>query len=134
MARNTIERELSAPRTKGVRFEVATATDNADIRRLLRENPMTGRIGLSFEREPDYFADAGLAGELKQTIVARERGRIVCSGSCTIRQRFINGGPRRVGYLGGLRLDKSVNGRFGILRGGYEFFRTIQSDRAADFY
>jgi hypothetical protein len=134
MARDTIERELSAPRAKGVCFEVATGADDADIRRLLRENPMPGKILLSFEREPDYFADASLPGESKQTIVARDGGRVVCVGSCSIRLRFVNGTPRRVGYLGGLRLDARHVGRSDVLRRGYEFFHELQADSPADFY
>ncbi len=134
MARNVVERELSATRSNRTGFAVATAADDADIRRLLRENPMRGNISLSLEREPDYFADAGLPGETKQTIVARHRGRLVCAGSCTFRSRFVNGNPCRVGYLGGLRLDESAAGSFGFVRRGYEFFRTIQADAPADFY
>ena len=117
-----------------IAFSFATQTDDPDIRRLLRENPMPGAISISFEREPDYFADANLPGEQKQTIVAREADRVVCVGSCTTRLRFVNGQPRRVGYLGGLRLDASVAGRFDILRRGYEFFRELQSASPADFY
>jgi hypothetical protein len=134
MARDVVERELTESRTSRVCFAIATEADDADIRRLLRENPMPGNISLSLEREPNYFADARLPGETKQTIVARHNGRVICLGSCTIRLRFINGEPRRVGYLGGLRLDKGVAGRFDIVRGGYEFFRKLQGDSPADFY
>lgn len=95
---------------------------------------MPGAISLSLEREPDYFADADQPGETKQTIVAHESGRIVCVGNCTTRLRFVNGQPRRVGYLGGLRLDATVAGRFDILRRGYEFFRELQTSAPADFY
>ncbi|MEO7297193.1 MAG: hypothetical protein ABI042_01305 [Verrucomicrobiota bacterium] len=117
-----------------VRFELATQRDDAEIRRLLRENPMPGKISISLEREPDYFTDANLPGETKQTIIARENGRVVCVGNCAIRQRFVNGESRRVGYLGGLRLDARQAGRFDILRRGYEFFRELQSENPAEFY
>ena len=134
MARDVIERELTGTQAGRLRFDIAAVGDDADIRRLLRENPMPGKISLSFEREPNYFADAKLPGETKQTIVARDGGRVVCVGSCTIRQRFLNGQPAKVGYLGGLRLDASYSGRFDILRQGYEFFHQLQTDAPADFY
>jgi hypothetical protein len=134
MARDVIERELTGTRSGRIGFAVARADDDADIRRLLRENPMPGVISLSLEREPSYFADARLPGETKQTIIARAGGRVVCTGSCTIRQRFVNGLPRRVGYLGGLRLDAGCGGRFDILRRGYEFFHELQTVAPADFY
>ncbi|HEY1661059.1 MAG TPA: hypothetical protein VGI03_01455 [Verrucomicrobiae bacterium] len=134
MARTTIDSQLTARRRSRVRFELATDNDDAEIRRLLRENPMPGQIALSPEREPDYFADANLFGGEKQTIIAREAGRIVCMGNCAVQSRMINGQPRRVGYLGGLRLDGNSAGRFDIVRRGYEFFRELQADTPADFY
>ena len=117
-----------------VRFELASQADDAAIRRLLRENPIPGTISLALEREPNYFADASLPGERKRTIVAREAERVVCAGSCSTRLRFINGQLRRVGYLGGLRLDASVAGRFDILRRGYELFRELEAASPADLY
>ena len=134
MAGTTLDRKLTPARHGRVPFALATPADDVDIRRLLRENPMPGRITLTLEREPDYFADANLPGTEKQTIIAREGGRVVCVGNCSMRERFVNGQPRRVGYLGGLRLDSRAAGRFDILRRGYEFFRELQAERPADFY
>ena len=134
MAGTTLDRKLMTARSGRVPFALATQADDADIRRLLRENPMPGQITLTLEREPDYFADTGLPGTEKQTIIANEGGRVVCAGSCATRERFVNGQPHRVGYLGGLRLDARVTGRFDILRRGYEFFRELQADNPADFY
>jgi hypothetical protein len=134
MGGTTLVRELTPARAGRVPFALATPADDAEIRRLLRENPMPGRIALTLEREPDYFADADLPGTEKQTVIASENNRVVCAGSCTIRERFINGQPRRVGYLGGLRLDARATGRFDILRRGYEFFRELQTDARADYY
>ncbi|HXI72548.1 MAG TPA: hypothetical protein VNN22_19570 [Verrucomicrobiae bacterium] len=134
MAGTTLDRQLTTVHTGRLPFALATPADDADIRRLLRENPMPGQITLTLEREPDYFADADLPGTEKQTIIANEGGRMVCVGNCSIRERFVNGQPRRVGYLGGLRLDSRATGRFDILRRGYEFFRELQTDKPADYY
>lgn len=119
---------------RGVRFAVATASDEAAIRRLLRENPMRGAITLTFEREPDYFRGTNLAGAEDRTIVAFESERLICMGRCTTRECWVNGRPARTGYLGELRLDHTAQGRFDILRGGYRFFRAQQSSAPADFY
>lgn len=134
MARSLLECELTDSRQSRAEFSVANEADDADIRRLLRDNPMPGRISFSLEREPDYFADAHLPGENKQTIIARETGRVVCVGNCSVRERFVNGRSRRVGYLGGLRLDARHAGRFDILRRGYNLFRELQTCAPADFY
>lgn len=133
MARDVTDCKLTT-RSGRVEYTVANESDDVEIRRLLRENPMAGEISLSLEREPDYFADANVPGETKQTIIAREGSRVVCVGSCTIRQRFVNGAPCRVGYLGGLRLDATCAGRFDVLRRGCEFFRELQAETPADFY
>jgi hypothetical protein len=134
MARTTLDRQLTTAPTARARFALATRGDDAAIRRLLRDLPMPGRIALALEREPDYFADHALPGTEKQSIVATEAGAVVCTGSCTIRTRFVNGRPQRVGYLGGLRLAARSAGRFDLLRRGYEFFRELQNEQPADFY
>src|SRR5689334_13084183 len=95
---------------------------------------MAGRISISLEREPDYFAGADLPGEIRQTVIARDGGGVVAVGGCTIRSRFVNGREMRVGYLASLRLDGRVAGRADILRRGYEFFRELQTEMPADFY
>lgn len=134
MAGTTLDSKLTISRTARVRFTLARLGDDPDIRRLLRENPMPGEIALTFEREPNYFADSIPTGFEKQTIIARENDRVVCIGNCCVRHRFVNGRPHRVGYLGGLRLDASAAGRFDILRRGYEFFRKLQSENPAALY
>ncbi|HEX3716969.1 MAG TPA: hypothetical protein VH595_03300 [Verrucomicrobiae bacterium] len=134
MAGTILERELRQRRIGRVEFRIASPADDVEIRRLLRENPMSGRISISLEREPDYFADANPPAERKQTIIARDGDRVVCAGSCCVRKRFVNGAPREVGYLGGLRLDAAFAGRFDILRRGYEFFVRTQADAPSDFY
>jgi hypothetical protein len=117
-----------------VTFGLADHADDADIRSLLRRNPMPGQISITLEREPNYFLDENLFGTNKQSILVRKNGRAVCTGSCTIRERFVNGEPRRVGYLGGLRLDSCVSGRFDILRKGYTYFQKLQASNPADYY
>lgn len=118
-----------------VRFAAATPADDAALRRLLRENPMRGAVSVRFEREPDYFRGANLAGGVDQTIVAHDGGRLVCMGRCTERACWVDGHETRVGYLAELRLDSVARGRFGILRDGYEFFREMQgADPAAVYF
>ncbi len=124
----------AAARELTTRFAVATRADDAAIRRLLRENPMHGAVSVGFEREPDYFRGADIAGGEDQTIVAHSDSRLVCMGRCTRRECWVDGAARRVGYLAELRLDAAARGRFGILREGYEFFHTLQRDDPADLY
>lgn len=134
MARSLLGGQLTARRASRVRFAVAGETEDAAIRRLLRENPTVGEISLSFEREPNYFLGTGIAGADDQTILAFEEDQLVCLGRCSIRQRYVNGALRRVGYLAELRLAAGARGRFDILRRGYEFFSELQRRDPPDFY
>jgi hypothetical protein len=131
MAGAVVTGELAAPpqvASSGIEFSVATEDDDAELRRLLRENPMAGGIRLSMEREPSYFAAARIEGDEHRTIVARERGRIVCAGGVSVRERFVNGLRTRVGYLGSLRLDRAYRGHLSILRRGYDLFRQLKHE------
>ncbi len=124
----------AAPRELTTRFAVATRADDAALRRLLRENPMRGAVSVGFEREPDYFRRADLAGGVDQTIIAHDGARLVCMGRCTERECWVDGRETRVGYLAELRLDAAARGRFGIVRDGYEFFHELQRDDPAAVY
>lgn len=133
MAGTALDGELTAAR-EGVRFAVATTADDAAIRRLLRANPMRGAVSIAFEREPNYFAGEGLAGATDRTLLAFEGNRLVSMGRCSTREAFLNGVPRRAGYLAELRLDAAVSGRFDILRQGYRALRELEAAAPADFY
>jgi hypothetical protein len=134
MAGTIIESQLTAHHSSAIRFTLATKDDDQAIRRLLRDNPIRGAISVSFEREPDYFHGTQIAGADDKTILAFAQGRLVCLGRCSVRERYLNGEIRRVGYLSDLRLDSSVAGRFDILRRGYRFFHELERDDPADFY
>jgi hypothetical protein len=133
MERTAVASELKTAR-RPVEFSVAGPKDDAEIRRLLRENPMRGAVSISLEREPNYFAGCAVGSARDVTIVARKDGRVVCVGNCSVRMRFVNGKAMPVGYLGGLRLDSSVAGRFDILRLGYQFFETVAGHEVALFF
>lgn len=119
-----------------MRFELAKPTDDAELRRLLRENPMTGAIRLSFEREPCAFLAASLQGAAHQTIVARHEatGRLLGSGSRSVADAWINGTIAPLGYLAQLRLDRGQRGNVRMLRRGYALLRELHDDRATPFY
>jgi hypothetical protein len=136
MAGNTAEIELTRARTGGVRFDLATPADDAEIRRLLRENPMPGRIGISLEREPDAAVAASVEGDVHHTIVARDPldGRLIAMGSVSVRQRYVNGEPTRVGYLGQLRLDHRVRPRATVILGGYQWLRHLHESLGVKLY
>ena len=134
MAGATVDGELTARAASRVRFEVAGPEHDAAIRRLLRESAMHGDITITREREPSYFAGTNIAGAEDETIVASERDEVVGIANCSIRRRYVNGELRRVGYLGELRLSRSVQGRFDVLRRGFQFYAKGHQHDPAEIY
>ncbi|HYU34744.1 MAG TPA: hypothetical protein VEW48_21555 [Thermoanaerobaculia bacterium] len=115
--------------------DLATPADDPEIRRLLRDNPMDGEIRVSLEREPNAFLAAAVEGEPHHTVVAREpgTGRIVGMGTRAVWNAFVNGEPRRVGYLSQLRVDRTVRGRRRLLAAGYAALRELRGADEAPF-
>jgi len=116
-------------------FSIATAADDDDIRKMLRDNPVPGGITISYERSPSYFDGCGVMGDFHQTVIARERagGRLAGLGCRAVRAMFINGRAADAGYLGQLRVDRRFQGR-GLVSSGFSYFRELDRDRRAQGY
>jgi hypothetical protein len=112
--------------TDSVVLARATAKDEADIRRLLRENPLGGGYSVSFEREPSAF----LPGLEQNFVLARDRATNEAIGlyEHLVWPAFVNGAVRRLPYLGGLRVARSHRNRISILRRGYASIREWFAD------
>jgi hypothetical protein len=117
-------------------FGVATAQDDDEVRRMLRETSFPGQVSLSFERESDSLAAGQIEGDVHDIIVARERitNRIVAIASRSSRQRFVNGSPARVGYLGQFRVAPGCGGRRDLFSDGFEFCRSLHRRDTASIY
>src|SRR5947208_16308408 len=101
------------------RFDLASEADDADLRRVLVETPMAGRIAVSFRREPSYFAAAVVDGHFRQVVAARDAaaGQVVGFGSRSVRSVYVNGRPEAVGYLSSLRLLEAHRNQGLVARG-----------------
>jgi hypothetical protein len=117
------------------RIELAGQADDADLRRVLAETPMPGRITVSFRREPSYFAAVSDDGPGCQVVAARdlESQRLVGFGERRVGECYVNGQPRRVGYLSSLRLLPGHRNR-GLVARGYRLLRDLHRDGQAQLY
>jgi uncharacterized membrane protein YgcG len=139
-AESAVGREALADAGPGAAPEtavtLATAADEPELRRLLRDRPMDGEIRVTLEREPDASLAAAVEGEPHATIVARRRdGSLRGMGSRAVADAFVNGLPCRLGYLGQLRLDHGER-RAGLLRllaAGYDGLRRLRAPEEAPF-
>lgn len=108
-------------------FSVARQEDDADIRRLFRENALGGWVRLSLEREPDASAaDFGLSRS-HAFIIARDRETGEALGICerSVRDAFVDGEIQPLPYLGSLRVALAHRHRIRVLRGGFAAIRSL---------
>lgn len=114
--------------------DLASPADDAELRRLMAENPMPGRVTLSFEREPDYFA--ATRGTTAHTIVIRdtEARRIASFGEITTRHLHVNGRLARVGYLSSWRVGRAWRGQPRMFDLGIERLAELQREIRAEIY
>lgn len=119
-----------------MRFELAAPADDAAIRCLLRETPLAGEVGLTYEREPDSALAAGIQGDFHQTLVAREApgSPVIGMGSRSILEAWVNGEPARIGYLSQLRADPAHRGRPRSILAAYRAMRELHGDGAVPYY
>lgn len=111
---------------------LAGRTDEAELRSLLRDQPLPGWVSLSFEREPDYFAAAPIEGQRHAVLLAREpakngvKGRVVGIWGRGVRRAFVDGEERWLGYVGQFRAVRQWQRGFRayrLLRDGFDQVR-----------
>ncbi|MEO9874526.1 MAG: hypothetical protein ABJM26_15295 [Anderseniella sp.] len=128
MARNIAASRLSNKLVRGqLSFEPAGPQDRQDILRILRENPVGGRFGISMEREPDpYASDFGLSPN-HLTVIARDIVTGAAAGMCerTVFNAYVDGEVRALPYIGGLRAEQNYRHRISAIKGGFEAFRVF---------
>lgn len=120
---------------RGIRYALATPADDADLRALLRENPMGGAVRVALEREPSYFAQPAFEGDEHATILARDTrsGRAVAMGGWSIRPAYLNGALARLAYLSHLRVARDYRRRPRLVIDGYRFLRSTLPPDAPPF-
>lgn len=120
----------------GINFQVATPADDADLRTLLRANPMGGWVSVAMEREPRYFAEL-IDGDEHQAIIARDAITGEAVGMCarTVRPAYIDGLRQPLGYIGELRIAPCYRHRIRIIRAGFELLqRELHEPERTPYY
>jgi len=111
-----------------VLLRAATAADDAGLRALARETPVSGAVRVALEREPFYAAGDPLATRI-DTVVAEWGGRLVGCGSRVVRSGWWNGRVQSIAYLTGLRVHPSHQRRVGrSLRSGFGWIESMAGE------
>lgn len=118
-----------------LRFELAAAGDDAELRRRMASDWIAGRITISFRREPSYFAATCLHGDRVETLACRETasGAIIAMGCRASNLAYVNGAPLRIGYLADLRCDAAYR-RGTVLARGYRYLHELHRRDPLPFY
>jgi hypothetical protein len=116
-------------------FELATPNDDIELRQLLANTPMPGRLTISFQREPNYFLGCPSMGHFWQVIVARHLpdGNIAGVMCRAIRPYWINGQCVNLGYIGQIRIAEQYRSQWLLWR-GFDFFRNLHADNRTSTY
>jgi hypothetical protein len=99
-------------------FRIATESDDALLRAILRENAMPTWVDMAVEREPSFFAGKNIFGR-DWAVIAEDDGNVVGMYTAAIVPAYVDGRPEQVGYLGGLRVNHAYRARIRRLREGY---------------
>ena len=118
-----------------MQVDLAREGDDAEILRILRENPVEGAIQVALEREPSSFLAGAVQGDLHQVVVARDEssGRLMGMGSRSVLVAYVNGRETRLGYLSQLRLDRGHRGRTRLIAAGYARLRDLHRADSTPF-
>jgi hypothetical protein len=101
-----------------IRYQLATETDDAELRALLRNNGMQSWVELSLEREPSFFAGMNKVTE-DFAMIARDDARTVGMYSYSLQPVYVNGLACSLGYLGGMRVSPPYRNRIKVVRDGF---------------
>jgi hypothetical protein len=117
-------------------FELAQPGDDSALLEILQEMPMEGEVQILYQSRPSYFDALQVAGRENQVIVCRKSGDrdIVGFGTRSLKQVFINGAVRNIGYLSNLRLQKKYRKGM-LLSRGYRYLKALHhGDRRVPAY
>lgn len=117
-------------------FEAATAATEPQLRKLLRDNPLSGAIRVSLEREPNAFHAARTSGDRFQLLLtlAGERRDVIASGGRFELTAYVNGIEQQIGYFGELRADGGLKQRRKLLLDSYRAMRRFHEAGQVPFY
>jgi len=93
-------------------FDHASTADSAAILNLLEEETSGGALSLIYTRRPDPLSSFHSDGE-NEIYVGRDKdnGGITSLGACDLRELWVDGKVRKVGYFHSLRVAKKYRGQ-----------------------
>jgi hypothetical protein len=115
-------------------LSLAGPDDNADVLRLLRDNPMEGeQFKLALTRESDFSHASATTGDRHQTLLIRVDGKAALIGERSSQMVWLNGEQKRLGYYSQARVDPAFRGGKMLLQ-GFAFQRQLHDEDPLPLY
>jgi len=123
-------------KTSELRFLLADAENEPELRALLRDNPLHGNIRVALEREPNAFHAAAISGDRYELIMGYgDNGRTFLGAGARFElDAWVNGTVRRLGYLGEFRIHGGLKQRRHLLLHSYRALRRFHDAGSTPFY
>ncbi|NND48477.1 MAG: hypothetical protein HKN55_12555 [Woeseiaceae bacterium] len=123
-------------KTSELKFLLADAENEPELRALLRDNPLHGSIEVALEREPNAFHAAAISGDEYELIMGfGDNGRTLLGAGARFElDAWINGAVRRLGYLGEFRIHGGLKQRRHLLLHSYRALRRFHDAGNTPFY
>ncbi len=109
---------------------LATSSEDAALRDILRRTPLPGSASVTLEREPSFFNGDVDAMHHDVAVMQDADAHIIAMGSRIERAAWVGGAESTVAYLGDLRVPpehRALGGR--ILIEGFRFMRALDLER-----
>ncbi len=120
------------------RYEIRLAQpdDAAQLLHLYECDEYSGNISVLYTRRPDTYASLMHEGEkvIIPVVVDRDNDTIIGMGACMIREAYINGEVRHVGYLAGLKGLPEYRKRVPYIQDVYRFLHEKTRDDVDLYY
>lgn len=119
----------------GFSYLQAGPEDDEEIRALYSDTPMGSFFRVRFCRQPSFFDALPAMGKRNTVLIVRDRGKGMAAGmGClSVRDAFVNGEPREIGYLSSLRVRPEYQGGT-VTAGIYRFLRELPDGGALPFF
>lgn len=114
-------------------FSIAGQEHDESLRSLMRTEAMPGWIKLAYCREPSYFHGCTVQGRRGEVLAATKGNSLVAMGCRSIRQVYVNGEQKELGYLSGLRISSGFRNSMMLAR-GYAFLRELHQNDPVPAY
>src|SRR5579859_3473252 len=101
--------EVRAELANQIDIREATDADNEALLALTRATPMSGRIALRIDREPDFFALLCARGE-PVVYVATHDGEVIGCLSAAIHRSYVRGTLERIAHVGDMKVHPNFRG------------------------